>query len=149
MSFIIELYETDSGKCPVMEFAQSTNPKLAAELLRDIDILANFGNQLREPYTKYLEDGILELRTQFGKSRCRSLYFFYANKEIIITNAFIKKTQKTPKDEIDKAKKYRKDWLERKKNEIRRLQKKSTGKSTDKKRIRRPRAGVSNRQRNN
>jgi len=39
------------------------------------------------------------------------LYFFYHGREIILTNGFIKKTQKTPKKEIELAKKYRDDYL--------------------------------------
>ncbi|MBQ5564448.1 MAG: type II toxin-antitoxin system RelE/ParE family toxin, partial [Clostridia bacterium] len=41
------------------------------------------------------------------------LYFFVIGKKVILTNGFIKKTQKTPKREIDLAKKYRADYLER------------------------------------
>ena len=42
------------------------------------------------------------------------LYFFYVRHRIIVTNGFVKKTQKTPKSEIEKAKEYRKEYLERK-----------------------------------
>lgn len=41
------------------------------------------------------------------------LYFFYHDGKIILTNGFIKKTQKTPRSEIIKAKEYRADYLER------------------------------------
>ena len=41
------------------------------------------------------------------------LYFFYYGGRIILTNGFIKKTQKTPRSEIERAKQYRKDFLER------------------------------------
>ena len=44
----------------------------------------------------------------------RVLYFFYIGKRIVLTNGFIKKTQKTPPEEIALAKKYRADYLERK-----------------------------------
>ena len=43
-----------------------------------------------------------------------SLYFFYVDRKIILTHGFIKKTQKTPRQEIDRAKKYREDYLTRK-----------------------------------
>ena len=35
-------------------------------------------------------------------------------REFILTNGFIKKTQKTPRNEIEKAKKYRADYMDRK-----------------------------------
>jgi len=41
------------------------------------------------------------------------LYFFYIGQKIILTNGFIKKTQKTPKSEIELAKKYRHDFVDR------------------------------------
>ena len=44
----------------------------------------------------------------------RILYFFYVDKHIILTNGFVKKTQKTPQQEIEKAKGYRRDYLARK-----------------------------------
>ncbi len=68
---------------------------------------------MREPYSKHLEDGIFELRGKVGSDISRVLYFFYHNGVIILTSGFIKKTRKTPKEEIQKAKRYRKDYLER------------------------------------
>ncbi|MDY3791783.1 MAG: type II toxin-antitoxin system RelE/ParE family toxin, partial [Oscillospiraceae bacterium] len=43
----------------------------------------------------------------------RVLYFFVINKKIILTNGFVKKTQKTPSSEIELAKKYRNEYLKR------------------------------------
>ena len=77
-----------------------------------IDILEQYGNQLREPYSKSLDDGIFELRAKVGSDISRVLYFFYYEGRIILTNGFVKKTQKTPQNEIALAKKYRGDFLE-------------------------------------
>ena len=111
--FIVEFYETENGNIPVEEFLKMLDVKMRAKLLGIIKILQEKGNRLREPYSKYLDDGIFELRGKVGSDISRVLYFFYYNKKIILTNGFIKKTQKTPKTEIDKAKKYRSDYLER------------------------------------
>ena len=72
------------------------------------------GNDLREPYSKFLSDGIYELRAVQGNNITRVLYFFVVGQKIILTNGFVKKTQKTPESEIDLAKKYRKDYESRK-----------------------------------
>jgi len=48
-----------------------------------------------------------------GTDISRVMYFFYYGGRIILTNGFIKKTQKTPRSEIERAKQYRKDFLER------------------------------------
>lgn len=66
-------------------------------------------------YSKHLDDGIFELRAKVGSDISRVMYFFVINHEIILTHGFVKKSQKTPKGEIDRVKKYRKDYLERKK----------------------------------
>ena len=111
--FIVEFYETENGNIPVEEFLKMLDVKMRAKLLGIIKIHQEKGNRLREPYSKHLDDGIFELRGKVGSDISRVLYFFYYNKKIILTNGFIKKTQKTPKTEIDKAKKYRSDYLER------------------------------------
>ena len=61
-------------------------------------------------FTVVKEDGIFELRAQSGNNISRVLYFFFVGNKIILTHGFIKKTQKTPREEIDKAKAYRKDF---------------------------------------
>ncbi|MBQ9982237.1 MAG: type II toxin-antitoxin system RelE/ParE family toxin [Oscillospiraceae bacterium] len=61
-----------------------------------------------------MDDGIFELRAKIGSDISRVLYFFVIGRKIILTNGFIKKTQKTPKEEIEKAKRYRADYLNRK-----------------------------------
>ena len=55
--------------------------------------------------------GIFELRAKFGSDISRVLYFFFAGRRVVLTNGFVKKTQKTPKAEIELAKQYRKDFL--------------------------------------
>ncbi len=63
-----------------------------------------------------LDDGIFEIRTKFGSDITRVLYFFVIGKRVILTNGFIKKTQKTPASEITLAKQYRIEYLTRKEN---------------------------------
>ena len=108
--FIIEFYEKANGKIPVETFLMKQNKKMRAKILGVLGILQEKGNLLREPYSKYLEDGIFELRVKFGSDIARILYFFYYEGKIIITNGFVKKNQKTPKKEIEKAKKYRDEY---------------------------------------
>ncbi len=93
----------------------SLDVKMQAKLLGMLQILQEKGNQLREPYSKYLEDGIFELRTKNGTDITRVLYFFYYGRKIILTNGFIKKTQKTPRKEILLTKRRKADYIERSK----------------------------------
>jgi len=112
--FEIEFYETKDGKQPVKEFLLSLDVKMRAKMLSMISLLQDNGYELREPYSKHLSDGIFELRAKVGSDITRVLYFFYVERHIILTNGFIKKTQKTPPKEVDRAKKYRTDYLCRK-----------------------------------
>ena len=111
----IDFYETEDGKCPVQEFIESLDIKMYAKVLRTIDLLEANGTDLRAPYSKFLEDGILELRIKQGSDISRVLYFFFVGNKAILTNGFIKKSQKTPKKEIELAKKYKSDYERREK----------------------------------
>ena len=115
--FEVEFYTKDNGEKPAKDFILGLNTKMRAKILGIISVLEEKGNQLREPYTKHLDDGIFEVRGRVGTDITRVLYFFYYGKKIIITNGFVRKTQETPKREIKLAKTYRKDYLERVKND--------------------------------
>lgn len=78
-----------------------------------LEFLEEMGPQLREPYSKALGDGIFEIRAKQGSDISRVLYFFMVGRRIILTNGFVKKTDKTPPREIDKAKRYRADYQQR------------------------------------
>ena len=86
---------------------------MQAKIFRNLELLESRGNELREPYSKHLEDGIFEIRNKVSSDITRILYFFVIAQKIILTNGFVKKTQKTPKSEIELAKKYRNDYLNR------------------------------------
>ncbi|MFQ5640927.1 MAG: type II toxin-antitoxin system RelE/ParE family toxin [bacterium] len=60
-----------------------------------------------------MEEGIHELRVKLSGEQTRILYFFCFRNLIVLTHAFIKSTDKVPKAEIIKAKKYRDDFLKR------------------------------------
>ena len=111
--FKVLFYQKADGSEPVKQFLNSLDKKMRAKMVRTIEALQNNGNDLREPYSKHLDDGIFELRAKVGTDISRVLYFFFIGQRVIFTNGFIKKTQKTPKKEINLAKKYRNDFLQR------------------------------------
>ncbi len=86
---------------------------MQAKIFKNLELLEIRENELREPFSKHIEDGIFEIRNKVGNDITRIFYFFVIGQKIILTNEFIKKTQKTPKAEIALAKKYRNDYLNR------------------------------------
>ena len=111
--FQLEFYETEDQKTPVSDFLDSLDAKMSAKMVGLMEILEEKGNELRMPYSQHLEDGIFELRCKFGSNITRALYFFFSGKRIVVTNGFVKKTQKTPMGEIRIAKERRADWIKR------------------------------------
>ena len=109
-------YEDANGDKPVEEFILNLDIKMRAKVLLSINVIKELGPLARMPYYKELEDGIFELRAKSGSNISRVLYFFIVGKKVVLTNGFIKKTQKTPNNEILKAKRYRADYLNRKDN---------------------------------
>lgn len=96
----VQLYEKANGDCPIQDFLDSLDDKMAAKMYGMIELLEENGPALRKPYSEHLQDGIFELRAKFSSNITRVIYFFYVDKRIILTNGFVKKTQKTPKKRI-------------------------------------------------
>ena len=114
--FEVVFYDKEDGAEPAKEFILSLDKKMRAKMLRTIMLLADNGPMLRAPYSKPLEDGIFELRVKVGSDISRVLYFFFVGRRVVLTNGFIKKTQKTPSAEIERAKRYRAEFISRKEN---------------------------------
>ena len=74
-----------------------------------IDLLENNGLSIGMPYIKHIEGEIWELRPL----RDRILFAYYQDNKFILLSQFIKKTQKTPKCEIERAKRYLRDYKKR------------------------------------
>ena len=113
LKFEVVFYEKENGECPVEDFLDSLDVKMRAKMVGLLELLEEKGNQLREPYSKAIDDGIFELRCKVGNNITRVLYFFYYEGRIILTNGFVKKTQKTPPEEIKLAKERIADFKER------------------------------------
>ena len=116
--FTVEYYEKEDGTFPVEQFILSLENKMQAKVFRLLNLLEEFGNQLSEPHSKYLEEGIYELRIKQSSNTTRVLYFFFTGKRIILTNGFVKKTQKTPRNEIELAKKRKQLFYERERRNL-------------------------------
>ncbi len=114
--FEIILYEDEKGNNPVLEFLTelaNTNGKDSRVRLKKvqdyINILQTYGNTVGEPYMKHLDGDIWELRPL----KDRVLFAGVVGGRYVLLHQFVKKTQKTPKREIEQAKKELADFIDR------------------------------------
>jgi hypothetical protein len=106
-------YTKNDNSCPVKEFINNRKPKNKAKILTFLELLEEKGPNLLRPYADILEDGIHEIRIKLSGDQIRILYFFCYKNYIILTNPFIKNTDKILKKYINIAKKYKEDFLKR------------------------------------
>ena len=112
----IEIYESKNGISEVKEYIKklqnqrSKNAKIKfRKIIAYIRLLKENGLNLGEPYIKRIDADIWELRP----IRDRILFAYYSNNKFILLTVFMKQTQKTPRKEIDKAKRYLDDYISR------------------------------------
>ena len=112
----LEYFEREDGSKPALEFIRSQPKKMRAKLYWTLDLLGTFGQQLRMPYSEHIDDGIFVLRAKVGHDVTRVFYFFVDSGKAILTHGFYKDTQKEPRPEIERAKKYRSEYYQRQKD---------------------------------
>lgn len=85
----------------VETFLESLHEREIAKVIRTIELLEEFGNNLGLPHSRHMSDGLLELRIRTREIRV--FYCFHKNQAILL-HAFIKKSQRTPEKELNVAK---------------------------------------------
>jgi phage-related protein len=111
----IRFYKTQSGKVPAKEFLDSLSSKHAQKILWVLELVESL-NQVPVQYFKKLKstDDLWEIRARIGSNSFRLLGFIDNEEFVILTNGFSKKSQKTPKNEIELAEQRKADYLFRK-----------------------------------
>ena len=105
-------FQTDAGRCLVKKFIDSLHDRTQQKFFNVIDLLAKHGKSLPKPHADHVGNDIYELRFVGIEGKIRVFYFFYDGSKIVLTNGFVKKTQKAPKREIELAKKRMKMYFE-------------------------------------
>ena len=112
----IFFYRDKDGNEPVYEYLKELRKKndkdsriKSTKILDYIEVLHRHGKSAGEPYIKHLEDDIWEVRPL----RDRILFAAWVNNSFVLLHHFVKKTQKTPRREIVKAKRLLADFKER------------------------------------
>ena len=112
----IYFYKDKNGNESVLDYMRelagkkSKDSRIKLNKLNDyIELLSQHGTRTGESYIKHLEDEIWELRPL----RDRILFVAWLDGSFVLLHHFVKKTQKTPRREIEKAKRELKDIKER------------------------------------
>jgi phage-related protein len=112
----VDFYKASNGKYPVARYIDSLDAKQAKKVAWVLNIVESL-DQVPTDYLKKLKstDDIWEVRVQLTSNIFRLLGFI-EDKRLILTNGFTKKTQKTPRREIDKAEHRKANYITRKRN---------------------------------
>ncbi len=111
----VNFYRTADGRVPIQDFLEALQPKQAKKVLWVLKAVEDLP-RVPEQYLKRLvgTEHIWEVRVEFGGDAFRLLGFWDEGNLVILTNAFAKKTQKTPEREIALAEARRRDHLNQK-----------------------------------
>lgn len=113
--FNIKTYVTSSGKDEIADYIELLAEKSKTskseriklnKIMQYLSFLECFGTAVGQPVTKHISCEIWELRPL----KDRIFYAYVENETFILLHYFTKKTQKTPKKEIEQAERNLKDW---------------------------------------
>ncbi|PKP20694.1 MAG: addiction module toxin RelE [Bacteroidetes bacterium HGW-Bacteroidetes-21] len=97
------------------KFFQEQDLKTRMKILRILDLIQVL-DRIPEKYFKHLTgtNELYEIRIQLGSNNYRIICFFDKGNLVVLLNSFKKKTQKTPKNEIQQAEKLKQQYYEEK-----------------------------------
>ena len=107
----VVFYANEQGDEPVREFLNSLDLKTKARFDWSIEQLQMRNVRAREPLVRQLEGRLWELREESTTNIYRLIYFFFTGRRIIFLHGFQKKTQRTPRREIEVARRRMNDYL--------------------------------------
>src|SRR3989338_6044744 len=102
--YSVKFYKNSgNGQEPTLAYINKLDEKNKAKILKYIAFLKDNHGYLDEPFSKHITGKIRELRVDFSRSRHRIFYFVAIGRRIILLHCFMKKTERTPQKEINKA----------------------------------------------
>ncbi len=106
-------YKKSNGECPIEIFLESLPSKAAQKVVWVLNLAEDLERVPAHYFSKLSDtDNIWEFRIKLGSNIYRVFGFLDGHK-IVLTNGFIKKTQKSPFHEIERAENFKKDYLAR------------------------------------
>lgn len=105
MAWTVDFYEEPDGSAPVESFLDGLSVQQRAKALALIKLLEEQGIGLPFPYSSQVCGRLRELRTRFGRTRLRILYFADARRGFILLHGIVKATEALPESDILTAEK--------------------------------------------
>lgn len=105
----VNFFKSSSGKEPVREWLMELNKEERRQIGEDIKTV-EYGWPIGMPVCRSLGDKLFEVRTELRDTIARVLFCIIGN-TMLLLHSFIKKTQKTPKNELDTAKRRMKEAM--------------------------------------
>lgn len=84
-------------------------PKVQARMIKLLELMEKHGANLGSPHTEAMGDGLFEVRAKAKEGIARGLFCYLKGKHIYVLHVFTKKTQKTPKNELEVARERQKE----------------------------------------
>ena len=112
-NWTVESYRDKRGQSPLDEYLRLLQAKDRARVSRAILLLEDYGPALRMPHARHLEGKVWELRIDGRPNSYRVLYAGVSGRKFVLLHVFAKKTDKTPKQDIETAQRRLTDYLER------------------------------------
>ena len=108
-------YKSRSRRVPVKEFISAQEVKVREKIFADLERLVRENVRLGPPFARKLAGrDFWELRTKApGGDIYRTFYFAFTGRKFVLLHAFQKKSQKTPKEDLELAQERMTDYLER------------------------------------
>ncbi len=109
--FQVEFYFTEIGEMPAKEYLEKESLGVQVKLAALVKYIADHGRLFNK--TKFRKVDSKENIFEFKPMEHRFFSFFYKGEKIIITNAYMKKSQKVSKRDLEKAKNMKKTYAAR------------------------------------
>jgi phage-related protein len=106
----VVFFQTEAGNEPVREWLKALSKEDRKTIGADI-LTVQYAWPVGKPLVDHLGDGVWEVRSRLKDTIARTL-FSVVDADIVLLHGFVKKSQKTPKQDLDLAKKRRKLYLE-------------------------------------
>jgi len=116
--FHIAFYRDQDGNSEIVDFLDELQKKGETsktdrvnriKILAYLQALKEYGTHIGQPMVKHIEGSLWELRPL----KNRIFFFYWKDETFVLLHHFIKKSQKTPEKEIEKARLRQKDFLKR------------------------------------